>query len=376
MKIMHYCQHVLGVGHYIRSMEIASAFHSHEVLFVEGGEPLPDFVAPTHVKKMLLPPIMMDATFGQIETSAGEIERVKSDRRQLLSDAFQDFTPDILIIELFPFGRKYFQFELLPLLRSIRTEKLPVMVVCSLRDILVEKKDQISYENRVIDILNNYFDLVLIHSDPHLIPLDKTFQHLKKINIPLEYTGFVTRKAPATDSKASQGLIVASGGGSNVGRDLLAASIRAVQQLESANLHLRAFMGPYIENGDRDFLTELAAKDSRISLRPFSANFLSELVKADLSISMAGYNTCMDILSTGVKALVHPFPQNREQRTRAKKLEELGILDVLESLEVDYLSSRILTKMRAKESPVLPDMIQRNGAVKTVGLVEKYFRRS
>lgn len=376
MKIMHYCQHVLGVGHYIRSMEIAAAFHSHQVLFVEGGEPLPDFTPPDHIQRMFLPPIMMDANFSSIRSAAVDIEAAKTERRQLLAKAFREFAPDVLMIELFPFGRKFFQFELVPLLKSIRVENLPVMLVCSLRDILVEKKDTASYEQGVLDILNTYFDLLLIHSDARIFSLDESFQRSPQITIPVEYTGFVTRHAPAADHRRQQhGLIVASGGGSNVGRDLLAASIRAVQRLDDATIRLHAFMGPFMDDADRGFLSGLAEQDQRTRVQPFATDFLPELTRADLSISMAGYNTCMDILSAGVKALVYPFAQNREQAFRAAKLEQLGVLEVLESIEVDHLSGRIAAKLQQQETPRPTQAILQDGAATTLHLVEKYFSR-
>jgi len=58
----------------------------------------------------------------------------------------------------------------------------------------------------------------------------------------------------------------------------------------------------------------------------FAPDFLSYLAAADLSLSMAGYNTCMDILSTSVPALVWPFPQNREQGLRADRFGAQGWL--------------------------------------------------
>ncbi len=375
MKIMHYCQHVLGVGHYIRSMEIAAAFRSHQVLFVEGGEPLPNFTPPGHVQRVFLPPIMMDADFSRIQSLTTDIESVKAERRHLLAESFHEFSPEVLIIELFPFGRKYFQFELIPLLKSIRGEDLPVMVVCSLRDILVEKKDPVSYEQRVLETLNSYFDLLLIHSDARIISLEQTFQQVHNITIPIEYTGFVIRKAPGAARQKQPGLIVASGGGSNVGRDLLAAAILAVQRLDDQAIRLKAFTGPFMDDDERSFLRRLAERDQRIEVKPFATDFLNELAGADLSISMAGYNTCMDILSSGVKALVYPFSQNREQTFRAKKLEQLGVLEVIESIDVERLSASIAAKLHETETPRPTQPLHQDGAASTLHLVEKYFRR-
>ena len=63
----------------------------------------------------------------------------------------------------------------------------------------------------------------------------------------------------------------------------------------------------------------------------FTSDFLSYLAAADLSVSLAGYNTCMNILAVQVPALVWPFAQNREQRLRAEMLARLGALEILDN---------------------------------------------
>ncbi len=375
MRIMFYCQHVLGVGHFFRSMEIARALERHQVLFIEGGEPLADFTPPPHVKRVFLPPLMMDGQFTRVHSCGADLEAVKYRRTELLDQSLRNFAPDVLVIELFPFGRKYFTFELMPLLQRIRQENLPTKVVCSLRDILVEKKDQARFEEHVIRTLNACFDLLLIHSDPHVIPLDETFSRVKDIAIPLEYTGFVTRR-PGQTLTPQTGLILISGGGSPVGRDLLACAIGAAQTLPDPHLRVRAFASPFLPRQDLACLERLAARDERSVILPFSSQFLDELAAAELSISMAGYNTCMDILSSGIKALVYPFPQNREQRIRAERLQQLGILTVLDSLQRDRLAEHIGLQLRDhKARPGTPAILQ-NGAANTAQAVEKYFGRS
>ncbi|MEN6483377.1 MAG: glycosyl transferase, partial [Syntrophobacteraceae bacterium] len=142
MRILLYCQHVLGIGHFFRSMEIARGLHRHEVLFVEGGDPLPGFVPPDHVRRLILPPLMMDSEFQTIQAFGRDPETVKEERRRLLMQSFLEFSPDVFITELFPFGRKQFRYELMPILHRIRDRHPSTMVVCSLRDILVEKKNQ------------------------------------------------------------------------------------------------------------------------------------------------------------------------------------------------------------------------------------------
>jgi predicted glycosyltransferase len=369
---MLYSQHVLGIGHFFRSMEIARALNRHEVLFVEGGDPLPGYAPPPHVERFLLPPLMMDAQFKAMEVREGEIDETKSARKKQLMDRFLAFGPDLLITELFPFGRKQFRFELMPVLQAIRQRGLPTKVVCSLRDILVEKDDQTAYETGVLEVLNSYYHQLLIHSDPKVIGLEETFQRVGEIRIPIHYTGFVARKPPEPISTKTRRTILASSGGGRVGVDLLAAAILAVQRLEDQDVELKVFAGPFMENGDRGYLEDLAGRDARTGLHPFSPDFLAEMAGADLSISMAGYNTCMDILSTGIKALVYPFPQNREQSLRAGKLEALGILNILKDLGADTLRLAI---RKALDRPVCraataPDI---SGASTTALWVENEF---
>lgn len=376
MKIMFYSQHVLGIGHFFRSMALAQALNRHQVLFVEGGDPLPGFVAPDHIRRLFLPPLMMDSEFKAMVTQeALDPEEIKPRRKRLLMEAFEDFAPDVLITELFPFGRKQFRFELMPLLEAARKKPVRTRVVCSLRDILVEKANPDTYEEGVLHTLHSHYDLLLVHSDPRLIPLKETFQTVDKLRIPLVYTGFVVRKPPPRpitnqDHRSTKVIVVSSGGG-KVGVDLLEATLRAVRDCSREELRLRAFIGPFMDPSDRARLEDIARGDPRMDLCPFSLDFLSELAKADLSVSMAGYNTCMDILSAGIKSLVYPFPQNREQALRAGKLEEAGHLKVLCDLDQETLSAAILGGLDTP--PPAPRMhLDLTGAETTALLVEKH----
>ena len=58
MKIVVYCQHVLGVGHLHRAIELCRAFTAHEVVLVTGG-PLVDVKLPANVNQMQLPSLQL-----------------------------------------------------------------------------------------------------------------------------------------------------------------------------------------------------------------------------------------------------------------------------------------------------------------------------
>lgn len=337
MKVVLYCQHVLGIGHFFRSMELCRALSGHEVIFLAGGARV-DAPVPDHVRMVPLPGLMMDSEFKRMYATDPEktVDEVKAVRRQFLWDVMAKERPDVLIVELYPFGRKAFRFELDPLLTGIREGRLPsCRIICSLRDILVEKTDVDAYEHRVVKTLNHGFDALWIHADPRLVRLDETFSRVKAISVPVVYTGFITPKPPP-DARSNifgmlgmpehRRLIVASAGGGKVGGPLLTAAAAAFRRLDG-NARLEIFTGPFMPAECVRGIEALSGEDIHVS--SFTTDFLAFLAAADLSVSMAGYNTCMNVMAAGCPALLWPFSQNREQRLRAARLARFRGIRVL-----------------------------------------------
>ena len=355
MKIIYYCQHVLGLGHFFRTLEICRALEGYEVVLVSGGPRL-DAPLPSHLRLLRLPELRMNREFQGLtaESGAPSLEAVKDRRRRLLMNLFVEEPPDLFMLELYPFGRKAFRFEIDPVLEGIRGGALaPVPVVCSLRDILVERHDREKVEARVIGTLNRYFDALLIHADPTVFTIDETFSRRRDIAVPLIYTGFVTpRPSPGTRLRMrrhlglgdNDRLVVASAGGGKVGAPLLEAVV-AARQLMATDIpvHLHVFSGPYMDDDVFQGLQTLADPWTRVER--FTSDFPSYLAAADLSVSMGGYNTCMNILAARVPALVWPFGLNREQRMRAERLAGLTSLVVLE--DGDLQPRRLAAAMAA-----------------------------
>jgi len=308
-------------------------------------------------------------------TPGSVLEDIRRERKKLLISHFQEYQPDIFITELYPFGRKAFRFELDPVLSGIEDGSLPpCKCYCSVRDILVEKQqDKKIYEQRVAKTLNKYFNGVLIHSDPAIIRLDETFNRMTDIKIPVSYTGFVTKPfSPSTRSHIRERLklpeetrlIVGSIGGGNVGGDLLQAIPEACRVLEGElHYHLQLFCGLYSPPG---LYKKLKESDSdNISIDIFADNFQQWLTEADLSISMGGYNTCMDLLRAEIPALIYPFRQNREQQMRGLALQGKSTVQLLTETELSpkALSRRIKTMLHM---PPVNIHIDLNGARQTV----------
>lgn len=200
---MFYCQHILGMGHLVRSMEIVKGLtQDFQICFINGGEVIENFHVPTGVEVVNLPGIRTDANFRELQSVNPNLslETAQAQRTNQLLQVYQQFQPDVLMIELFPFGRRKFSFELRPLLDAIQADGqrtgCPTKVVCSLRDIVVTKQDRAKHEQKVCDLMNRYFDLLLIHGDPQFQPIDDTFSRLHDLACPVYYTGYVVQPQP------------------------------------------------------------------------------------------------------------------------------------------------------------------------------------
>jgi len=369
MNIILYCQYVWGMGHLVRSLELARALAGHEVILAAGGQPVP-LELPSHVELIRLPALYMDEMFTTLV--AGEpgstVDEIRHSRGRILDDLFRSRRPDVFIVELYPFGRSMFSYELDPLLEKIRSGRFgDVKTVCSLRDILVEKRDPAAYEARVLKKLNEFFDLLLVHSDERLLRLDATFGRTAGIQVPVVYTGFITRRPdPAAGRRlrrelgvsCDRKLIVASAGGGRSGHRLIAAVLDACRHLGARMpVRLEAFAGPFMPEGQ--FKSLAAGAGPGLRVRRYTRRLGDYLQAADLSVSLAGYNTCMDLLCTGVPALVCPYTRQQEQPLRVEKIKDFAPIRILsdDDLQTARLSGcmeQMLARHRRRKPP--PDL--------------------
>jgi len=358
------------------------------VLLVCGGEKPEGFQFPEHknLEILQLPALKTNPDFSNLHACASSrsMDEIKPLRRTMLLQALARFKPDAIVTELFPFGRKHFRFELLPLLEQTRQESRGPLLVSSVRDILVKRKDQEEFEQRACDLVNAFYDLILVHGDEKFQTLDETFSRVNDLHCPVIYTGYVARKSRVAAADASRSLpaeyrppmiVVSNGGGQYLsGQMLLERVLQAAQLLRSRIPHeFHLFAGPLMPDTAYSRLELQARGSDNVKLARFTADLMAVLRRADLSVSMAGYNTIMDVLGTGVRAMVYPVTTNddQEQIVRAGSLAKAGIIDVIRTEElVPEKLARKLEHALGKEPALLP--VNFDGAANTVRILKKF----
>jgi predicted glycosyltransferase/predicted deacetylase len=339
-RLLFYCQHSLGMGHLVRSFAIAGGLANHfDVVFLNGG-PLPQGQKPPEkIDIVNLPPLGFDSEMQLLSRDDSHtVAQAQQIRMEIMRKALCSAKPDILLIELFPFGRKKFAEELIALLEDARALSAPPVVVCSLRDILVERNQH--HDELACHRANRYFDAVLVHSDARFARLEESFHPCSPLTVPIHYTGFVTReqKEDAEPQARREARIVVSAGGGMVGEGLLRTAIQAYEFVSAPDKpEMRIIGGPFIPEESWQNLQEIARRKHGISLIRSVPDLGVELRSAAASISQCGYNTAMDILCSRVPALVVPFSGDKqdEQMNRARRLERLGALRVLDPERLD-----------------------------------------
>ncbi len=327
-RVLIHVQHLLGVGHLMRAARLASAAAAAglETTLVSGGPPVPH-LDPGRARLVQLPPMRADdESFASLVDGDGRPidDAWRARRRDRLLELFAASRPDVLVTELFPFGRRQCRFELLPLLDAARRMRPRPAVACSVRDILqAGRKPGRTQESAAL--VRDRYDTVLVHGDPRLIRFEETFPLAAEIEDWLAYTGYVAPPAPPAGG-ADSGEVVVSAGGGAVGAALLRAAAAARPLSALAQRTWRLLVG-----GDQGLAAELR-RDPGLVVEPARPDFTRLLATAAVSVSQAGYNTAMDVLAARARAVFVPFvgAGENEQSLRAARLaDRLGGIEIV-----------------------------------------------
>jgi predicted glycosyltransferase len=381
--ILFHCQHLLGLGHVQRAARLARALAAagEEVLFVSGGRPVPglDLGAATLIP---LPPLAAaDETISALVDAGGAPPDAAylAERRTRLLTLLRDRDPGLVLTELFPFGRHGLAFELAPLVLAVadaRTRRGPAAprLAVSLRDVLVSKRNRPWHELAVTAIVLQWVDRILVHGSPDVIPLSRTFELAERLGERLVYTGYLA-PAPAAAETPAHGEVVISGGGGQVAAALFHAALAARAHAPTAAARpWRLITGPYLPAAAAEALATRAATVPPLGDRPavtietFRGDFPTFLRGAALSVSQAGYNTVLDLVTSRVRAVVVPFEASGdEQPLRARLLAERGLLLVVPERELTpaRLGAAMETALARPDFPA-PVEIDLDGAARAV----------
>jgi predicted glycosyltransferase len=326
---MIYSQDGLGLGHMRRTSLLAEEFLAlapHGSALTLSDSPLGQFFATAAGHDFLKLPSIRKTGPGlweavSLSLSFDDVLRL---RTQLITSAIESFDPQVLLVDHMPHGA---MGELIPALRAVCGRRM--RIVLGLRDILdaPEVVRRRWTAEGAYETLEEYYDEVLVYGQRDVLDVAAEYSWPDSVSRRLTYTGYVCGRPHAKarsvlsggwePSRTPQVLVVAGGGADAF--PMFSAMLDAAGQVHAqTGAELLLVTGPFMPDEDVKALKRRAGGLAMTEIRR-KIRGRSRVARADLVVSMAGYNTTVELLNAGTPALLIPRSgPSAEQRTRAE----------------------------------------------------------
>jgi predicted glycosyltransferase len=286
-------------------------------------------------------------------------------RKQLISHVLLNYAPDILLVDHMPHGA---MGELLPALEAIKHSRIHPQVVLGLRDIL--DSPDVTIERWKVegayDVIERYYARILVFGMQDVYDVAEQYQIPDSERKKIFYCGYVTNLATAVNAPklrarylANQAsdvplIVVMAGGGADAYPMMKILFDALPKVLENQPCVLAVVTGPFMPI---DLIADLTGRSIGLPIHMMESvnDSLSHIAAADLVISMAGYNTTVEILRMKKPAILIPRAgPSLEQRTRASLFAARHWVDMIDpdDLTPETLAERISYRL---EHPIESD---------------------
>jgi predicted glycosyltransferase len=357
LRIAIYSQDGFGLGHMQRTCSIAWEIYrlreEASILTFSDSQLGQFFPISPHHDYIKLPSIAKDGPGNwkatHLSMSFPEILHL---RKQLISHVLLNYAPDIFLVDHMPHGA---MGELLPALEAIKHSRIHTQVVLGLRDIL--DSPEVTIERWKVegayDVIERYYARILVFGMQDVYDVSEKYQIPERESKKVFYCGYVTNLATAsnaqlvrarylTNQPADARLIVVMAGGGADAYPMMSTLIDALPAvLEDEQCVVAVVTGPFMP---AELIADLNRRAAQLPIYMLESvnDSLSYISAADLVISMAGYNTTVEILRMKTPAILIPRAgPSAEQRTRAGLFSKRHWVDMIDP---DDLTSEILAQ--------------------------------
>jgi len=337
-RVALYSHDAQGLGHMRRNLAIAAHLVEdgrRSALLLAGAREAAALPMPPGVECLTLPALVKATDGGyrarSLDVTLPSLLRLRADT---LCAVLESFEPDVLIVDKHPLG---IRGELEPALSLLRARG-GTRLVLGLREVLDEPA-AVRAEWAQGDVeasIAALYDGVWVYGDPRVYDPVAEYGLSPAVAERIRYTGYLVpppfREAAGVDVRAELGLppgpiaLCLLGGGQD-GAALGGAFAHAPLPAGTTGVIVA---GPCMPAEARAGLHRAARARCDLIVRDAVSEPRRLLACATHVISMGGYNSVCELLAAGAPALVVPRVRpRREQLIRARRLEALGLLDVL-----------------------------------------------
>jgi len=361
-RALFYSHNGVGVGHLQRQLDLASAFKvAHPdaaVLVVTGSHAAGMFPIPEGVDYIKLPSIRMIDRYENWDPRDLPVPRaeVVELRSELLERVVRSFVPDLLVADFMPAGP---YGELLPALDALSEQG--GVAIAGFRDVLDDPAfvRDLWARTGVYDVLRSHYTSICVYGDPAMVDFASAYGLDAELAAKVRYCGYLGRRPPAAvDARIyDRPLVLANGGGGVDGSQLARAFIGAAARLRPRRAGTWLMVtGPMLDNATHESLAH-AGEAAGLTVRRMLPDLRAHVALADCVVSMAGYNTCCDLLSFRRPSVIVPrHGPSREQAIRAERFADWGVASVVPAHDADpdRLADAIATVLDGALPPPAP----------------------
>lgn len=389
-RLLFYSHDTFGLGHIRRTQKIANQLSDDNtsILIICSSPKATEFESAPGIEYLKLP------SYSKLPTGAYVPKHMNIDldsfvalRSELILATVRSFQPDLFLVDKEPLG---VGGELKDSLEFIASYHPGCQTVCGLRDILDDPESlEIEWQRRgSTNALERYYKSIIVYGDQNIYDLGAQYQMSDSIRRKMSYMGYLLQPAQLDlntlgDDLAEsfeypqRPLVLFTLGGGEDGSEYLKQIADALDSNSTTEFNAIVVTGPFLSNA------EYAAFYSRIFSLPhvrcmkFSANLKSYMTRADLVVSMGGYNTFCELVSLGKRPLILPRVRpRREQLIRAEIFQRLGFCHYIHPDELSgaSLRNRIVELLNGEGPP--PPSLQSDGLEKTRGYIQSQLLRS
>ena len=363
-RMLIYSQDGLGLGHMRRTSLLAAEFLKQvpgASALTLSDSPLGQFFATAPGHDFLKLPSIRKSGPGEWESVslAASFKDVLALRRRLIAGAVREFDPDVLLVDHMPHGA---MGELLPALRKLRGHR--AQVVLGLRDI-IDSPEVVRRRwtaEGAYEALEEFYDEVLVYGSREVLDVASEYAWPKGPAQRLTYAGYVcaephrrARRLAVVDDQATVAdldgitrqqvpsaptVLVVAGGGADAYPMMSGVLDSAAEVHEQTGAEFLFVTGPFMPGAKVAGLRRRASALPMVEVRR-RIHGRRRVAGADLVVSMAGYNTTIELLNEGTPALLIPRSgPSAEQRIRASLF---GQRDWVHWLDPDLLGTGAVT---------------------------------
>ena len=329
-RILLYSHDSFGLGHLRRTLTISEglleAFPNAELLIVTGSPCATLFPLPKRVGMVKLPSVTKNPEGHYVpRTLTGSLSFALKIRRNLLLESFRSFEPDLIIVDHKVTG---LHGEALELLREARSQGVRTML--GIRDI-IDSPDAVAREwgdDKSRWALSEGYDRICVYGTPEVYDTRSEYPIPPELGRRVEFTGYVVRSGRPINRRPVPSIrpqvLVTMGGGED-GARRLEAYLDGIEE-ERVRWNTVIVGGPLLKDEDARRIRRRARMIGNVEVRRFYADMPRLLAECNAVVSMAGYNTCTEVLQSEKPWVILPRTHPRmEQAIRARRFAHLGL---------------------------------------------------